>query len=302
METGLLQTKLYIPPVRPELVSRPRLIERMNEGATRKLTLISAPAGFGKTTLLSEWIHCRGAVTAPLRVAWLSLDEGDNDTARFLTYLIAALQTIESNVGQGLLGALQSPGQVNVESILTALLNQIAGLSDSLMLILDDYHVIESPAIDKALTFLLDHLPPQMHLCLATRTDPILGLSRLRARGQLTELRANDLRFSGDEATAFLDRVVHLPISPDDVHTVGRAHRGLDHRVATGRRGDAGLEAARANRAFYPQLWRQPPLCDRLFDRRGSRSTNARNLRVLVADLDPRPYDRFSVQRCDGPG
>ncbi len=142
----LLTTKLYIPPVRPELVPRPRLIQRLDEGLGRKLTLISAPAGFGKTTLLSEWIHSRGRVTqpqgavststpersevgtAPPRVAWLSLDEGDNDLARFLTYFVSALQTVAGHIGQGLLVTLQSPGAVNVEVVLTTLLNEIAGL------------------------------------------------------------------------------------------------------------------------------------------------------------------------------
>ena len=197
----LLTTKLYIPPVRPELVSRPRLTERLNAGLHRKLTLVSAPAGFGKTTLVSDWLS-----RVERASTWLSLDKGDNDLTRFLAYLIGALQAIEGNVGQGLLAALQSPGAVNVESVLTTLLNEIAGLPDRLILVLDDYHVIESQPIDNALTFLLDHLPPRMHLVIATRTDPTLALSRLRARGQLTELRAADLRFTTDEAATFLKR------------------------------------------------------------------------------------------------
>ncbi|MCP4539713.1 MAG: hypothetical protein GY832_21455 [Chloroflexi bacterium] len=230
MATPILSTKLYIPPVRPELVPRPRLIERLNTGATRKLTLVSAPAGFGKTTLLSEWTHRRGEVTlpvpAPLQVAWLSLDQGDNDLNCFLTYCVAALQTIKDNVGQGVLAGLQSSGAVNTELVLTTLLNEIAGLKDDFTLLLDDYHVIESPAIDKALGFLLDHLPPQMHLGLITRTDPTLPLSRLRARGQLTELRADDLRFTTDEAAVFLKQVIHLPISSDDVRTLENRTEG----------------------------------------------------------------------------
>jgi LuxR family maltose regulon positive regulatory protein len=132
MATPLLTTKFYIPPTRPELVPRPRLIERLNAGLHRKLTLISAPAGFGKTTLLSEWASQQVSESASGRpVAWLSLDEDDNDLARFLAYLVAALQTIEGNVGQGSLAALQSPGAVNVEPVLTTLLNEIAGLSDN---------------------------------------------------------------------------------------------------------------------------------------------------------------------------
>jgi LuxR family maltose regulon positive regulatory protein len=161
MATPLLTTKLYIPPTRPELVPRPRLIERLNAGLHRKLTLVSAPAGSGKTTLLSEWINQSPIPnTQSPKFAWLSLDEGDNDPARFLAYLVAALQTIEGNVGQGVLAALQSPGPVNVEPVLTALLNEIAGLPDNpstkpvlslskgsgrgFTLVLDDYHMNET--------------------------------------------------------------------------------------------------------------------------------------------------------------
>jgi LuxR family maltose regulon positive regulatory protein len=209
VSTPLLKTKLYIPPPRPELVPRPRLIERLNAGLNRRLTLISAPAGFGKTTLLSEWIADCGRLEPKVRFAWLSLDEGDNDPARFLAYLVAALQTIAADVGQGVLATLQSPGPVNVEPVLTTLLNEIAGLPDDpsagsgqglvVVLVLDDYHVIESEPVDKALTFLLEHLPPQMHLVIATREDPNLPLARLRGRGQLTELRITDLRFTPSE-------------------------------------------------------------------------------------------------------
>jgi LuxR family maltose regulon positive regulatory protein len=212
MTISILATKLYIPPIRPELVSRPRLIERLNAGLHRKLTLISAPAGFGKTTLLSEWVAGCGRP-----VAWLSLDEGDNDLACFLTYLVAALQTIEGNVGQGLLAALQSPGPVNVEPVLTTLLNEIAGLPDNSVLALDDYHVIESQPVDNALAFTLDHLPPQMHLVIASRSDPSLPLSRLRAGGQMTEIRAHDLRFTHDEISTFLDKVMGINLSAENV-------------------------------------------------------------------------------------
>ena len=152
MTTPLLETKLYIPPTRPELVPRPRLIERLNVGLHGKLTLISAPAGFGKTTLLSEWIAgCKPSA----RVAWLSLDEGDNDLARFLTYLVAALRTIEASIAQGVLATLQSPSPINAEAMLTTLINEIASLG-RLILVLDDYHVVESPPVDQALAFALE--------------------------------------------------------------------------------------------------------------------------------------------------
>ena len=149
--------------------------------------------------------------------AWLSLDEGDSDPARFLTYLVAALQTIVANIGAGVLGALQSPQPPPIESILTALLNEIAAIPDNFILVLDDYHVMDSKPVDQALTFLLEHLPPQMHLVIATREDPHLPLARLRARGQLTELRAADLRFTPAEAAEFLNQVMGLNLSADDI-------------------------------------------------------------------------------------
>ena len=222
MPVPILATKLYIPPPRSKVVLRPRLIERLNEGLTadRKLTLISASAGFGKTTLVSEWVAGCGQ-----RVAWLSLDEGDNDPTRFLMYLVAALQTIVANIGERILGVLQSPQPPPPEMILTDLLNEITTIPDNpstgsgqrFVLVLDDFHVIDSKPVDEALTFLLEHLPPQIHLVIATREDPHLPLTRLRARGQLTELRAADLRFTPAESTEFLNRVMDLNLATEDV-------------------------------------------------------------------------------------
>ena len=231
----LLTTKLYIPPVRRELVSRPRLIERMNAGLKHKLALISAPAGFGKTTLVGEW-----AAGCGRPVAWLSLEEGDNDPARFLSYLIAALQTLPLNeargtepvIGERLLSALGSPQPPPAEAILTSLLNEITGNPEEFVLVLDDYHVIDSrPAsgsasVDGLLAFLLAHLPPQMHLVIATREDPDLPLARYRARGQLTELRAADLRFTPDEASEFLNRVMGLDLSASDISALENRTEG----------------------------------------------------------------------------
>jgi LuxR family maltose regulon positive regulatory protein len=221
MTTPLLTTKLHIPPVRhrERVVLRPHLIEQLNAGPRmgRKLTLISAPAGFGKTTLVSEWIHCKGAVTAPLQVAWLSLDEGDNEPARFLAYVIAALRTIQVDIAKEALSGLQSPQPPPTEAILSTLINEIAAIPDRIVLVLDDYHLIEAQSIHKALTFLLRRLPLQMHLVVATREDPLFPLARLRARGQLTELRAADLRFSFSEAAEFLNQVMGLDLSAEDV-------------------------------------------------------------------------------------
>src|SRR5918998_6399637 len=172
MATPILATKLYTSAFRPGSVLRPRLTERLDEGLHRRLPLVSAPAGFGKTTLLSEWLAGCGRPAA-----WLSLDEGDNDPTRFLAYLVAALQTIAASVGEGVLGALQSP-QPPTESTLTALLNDMNAIPDGLVLVLDDYHVIDAKPIDDALAFLLEHLPPRMHLVIATREDPQLPLAR----------------------------------------------------------------------------------------------------------------------------
>jgi LuxR family maltose regulon positive regulatory protein len=214
MVKTLLTTKLYIPSVRPNVVSRPRLVERLNEGLSlgRKLTLASAPAGFGKTTLLSEWVHsCRRPV------AWLALDSGDNDSARFLAYLIAALQTIEDGIGAGVLDRVQAPQPPPMEELLTALINQIDALSTRFVLVLDDYHLITAQRIHEALAFLLDHPPQNMHLVIATRADPPWEFARLRGQGHLTELRLADLRFTQAEAMAFLNQVMGLTLSADDV-------------------------------------------------------------------------------------
>lgn len=215
-----MATKLYIPPPPSHGVLRPRLIERLNEGLHRKLTLISAPAGFGKTTLVSAWIAGRSRECEPVVcTAWLSLEEGDSDPARFLAYLVAALRTVAPNIGERVLDALQSAQPLPIEPILTALLNEVTAIPGSFVLVLDDYHLIDSRPIDYSLTFLLDHLPPQMHLVITTREDPQLPLARLRARGQLTELRASDLRFTPVEAAGFL-QTMRLNLSEEDVNAL----------------------------------------------------------------------------------
>ena len=212
MSKPILATKLYIPPTRTGVVLRPRLTEQLNVGLHAKLTLISAPAGFGKTTLVGEWItNCERPV------AWLSLDEGDSDPVRFLSYLVAALQTIKAEIGEGVLAVLQSPQPPSTELILTTLLNEITTMQGNFILVLDDYHLADSQPVDQALTFLVEHLPPQMHLVIATREDPHLPVARLRARGQLTELRAVDLRFTPAEAVEFLNRAMGLNLSADEI-------------------------------------------------------------------------------------
>jgi LuxR family maltose regulon positive regulatory protein len=218
----LLATKLFIPPTRPELVPRPRLIDQLNASAYPgcKLILISAPAGFGKTTLVSEWVQAMGRATPPMAIAWLSLDEGDNDPTRFLAYFIAALNQakgIEAEIGKGSLSMLQSPQPPPTKAVLTTLINEIASIPDRMILVLDDYHVIESTQVDDMLTFVLEYLPPQIHLVIATREDPHLPLPRLRARGQMTELRAANLRFTSAEAAEFLNQTTGLSLSTEEI-------------------------------------------------------------------------------------
>jgi LuxR family maltose regulon positive regulatory protein len=212
MSTTILATKLYAPAPRPKIVLRPRLIEQLNKGLHHKLTLVSAPAGFGKTTLVGEWV-----ASCERPVAWLSLDEGDNDSTRFLTYLVTAVQTIVPNIGTETLRLLQSSQPPPTESVLTILLNEIAASLVNFILVLDDYHMIEDNTVGKALTFLLEHLPPQMHLVITTREDPNLPLARLRARDQLTGLRATDLRFTESETAEFLNQVMDLSLSAENI-------------------------------------------------------------------------------------
>jgi LuxR family maltose regulon positive regulatory protein len=211
----LLSTKLHRPLPRAHLVRRPHLGERLAQGVLGPLTLVSAPAGFGKTTLLAQWF-----VESGMPVAWLSLEPPDNELVRFLSYLIAALQTLDPQLGSVALPLLQSPHPAAPETVLTLLTNDVVSRArdrGDFALVLDDYHVIEAAPIHQALLFLLEHLPPQMHLILATRADPPLPLSRLRARGQLTELRAAELRFATQEVQTFLRTVMGLDLSTQEM-------------------------------------------------------------------------------------
>lgn len=212
MPNPINTTKLYIPAPRTGTVIRRRLTDKLNKGLHRKLTLISAPAGYGKTTLACEWLAGCGRPAA-----WLSLEQGDADLTRFLTYMISALQTIEENIGAGTLTLLHSPQPAPTESILTALLHELSAISFPFLLVLDDYHAASSREVDEAVSFLLDHLPPRMHLVLTTREDPALSLPRLRARDQLTELRAADMKFTIPEAETLFNQLMDLHLSADHI-------------------------------------------------------------------------------------
>ena len=214
MAGPLLETKLHVPRRRRGLVARPRLSERLSRGAESALTLVSAPAGFGKTTLLAEWLAAPPADGRS--AAWLALDQRDNDPALFWAYLVAALKTAAHGVGASALSLLQSP-QPPIEAVLATLLNDLGAISNDVVLVLDDYHAIDAPDIQDGMAFLLEHLPQRIHLVIATRADPALPLARLRARGELAEIRAADLRFTPDEAAAYLNEVMGLALTARDV-------------------------------------------------------------------------------------
>jgi LuxR family maltose regulon positive regulatory protein len=210
---SLLSTKLHMPRLRAQLVSRSQLAERLQEGMAGALTLVSAPAGFGKTTVLSQWLSESGTP-----VAWLSLETEDNEPVRFLSYLISALQAIDPHSGTNALALLYTPQPAPPETILTTLANDLVDQDmGDFALVLDDYHVIEAESIHRGMVFLLEHLPPKMHLIIATRADPPLQLARLRARGQLTELRAAELRFTTEEVSVFLQAVMGLDLSAQEI-------------------------------------------------------------------------------------
>jgi LuxR family maltose regulon positive regulatory protein len=217
MANYLLQTKLHIPQSRPKLVPRPRLLERLRIGIDLELTLVSAPAGSGKTTLLSEWAtEC----ASHMDVAWLSLDPDDNDAQRFWTYWIAALQVAQPDLARDSLRWLEATQMPPIQSLLTPLINDLAALPNKVLLVLDDYHVLSTPAIHEGLTFLLDHQPPQLHLAISTRADPPLPIARLRARRQITEVRDSDLRFTTTEAATYLNETMRLSLEADDIEAL----------------------------------------------------------------------------------
>ncbi|MHB1132478.1 MAG: LuxR C-terminal-related transcriptional regulator [Chloroflexota bacterium] len=219
----LLATKLRQPRLRASIVSRERLTERLDSGRSRVLTLVSAPAGFGKTTLLSEWL----AGAAPdVPTAWLSLDKDDNDPVRFLTYIVVALNGVQENVGAAALTMLRSPHPASTRAVLTSLLNDLAGLPDDLILVLDDYQAIDAPAVHDAFAYLLGNLPPQVHFVIATRSNPPLPLSRLRARAQLVEIRGHELLFTLEESETFLNRVMGLDLNTGDVTALQQSTEG----------------------------------------------------------------------------
>ena len=264
MSITLLSTKLHIPRTRANGVSRPRLTEKLLNDLKRpgSFALLSGPAGFGKTTLLSEFVEQFGQP-----VAWVSLDEGDNDPIRFWTYLITACQSVQAEVGESALALFQTPQPLPDDTIPTILINDLVGLESDLILILDDYHVIQNPSIHAALAFLLDHLPDKLHLVLSTRVDPPWPLARFRARNQLIEIRAAGFALHHGRGS-------RISQSSHGVESFSRgcgrsrsAHRGLDRQLAIGRHLD---ERTQRCLWFYQSLHWQSCLCGRIPDRGSS--------------------------------
>lgn len=223
MPEGLLLTKLFAPPLRPNQVLRKSLQDKLNSAKQMGIpfVLVSAPAGFGKTTLVGDW-----ARASKLPFAWLSLDESDNDSLRFWRYMDAALQTIDNRIGESLRPALYSMTAPVIQQIITGLINDIISIGKDFFLVLEDYHVIENAGIHDSLNFLLDHLPPQILLVITTRSDPPLNLARRRGRGQLVEIRANDLRFTLKEITTFLNQTMLLELKDEDIIALGQRTEG----------------------------------------------------------------------------
>ena len=233
---SIVQTKLYVPRRRGATVPRPRLSDRLSRGIDARLTLVSAPAGFGKTTLLAAWLA--SAPRPEGLTAWLSLDQSDNDPTTFWAYVIAALQTVAPTMGTGSLNLIEA-AQISLEPMLGAFLNELNALPNDLVLVLDDYHVIDDRRVHDGMGFFVDRLPPNVHLVIASRADPPLPLARWRARGELVEIRAADLRFTSDEAAAYFNDVMALDLAAHRARHSRGADRRLDRRAPAGSALDA---------------------------------------------------------------
>ena len=211
----MLLTKLHIPLAGNNIVHRSELFENLNIGLSRKLILVSAPAGFGKTTVVSDWIDQNNIPTA-----WFSLDNGDNDPADFLSYIITGIQSLYSAFGQSALTLLNSPNRPSVESIASLLINEILSITQNFLLVLDDFHLIKSNEVLKLVTYLLEHIPGNIHIVILTRSDPVLPLSRLRSQHQLVELRSSDLSFSANDISLLFNKKLKLGLSIDDIYSL----------------------------------------------------------------------------------
>jgi ATP/maltotriose-dependent transcriptional regulator MalT len=288
VESTLLSTKLFVPPVRAGLVTRPRLIEKLKAVLTNKLTLVSAPAGFGKTTVLTQWLQDNH-----ISAAWLSLEEPENDHVRFWEYVICSLKTIHPAAGETSLSLLRSSQPAPFESVLTPLINDLSKASDDFVLVLDDYHCIELDAVHKSVAFLTEHVPPKTHLVILTRVDPPLPLARFRAGGTMLELRANDLRFNDDEAVELVAGSSDVDVSCEQVAVLNARAEGW---VAGLRMALLSLRGMTDASAFVSKFaGSQKYIMDYLMDEVLSRLA-AETRRFL---LTTSPLERFSASLCD---
>ncbi len=221
MSMTLLKTKLYMPELRPELISRPRLVGRLDEALRSKLTVLSAPAGYGKTTLI-----CQSLSNYRIPVGWVSLDKGDNDPSRFWFYCIQALSTLDENIGRAALELIKSSHSLNLEAIITLIINEVSKLDKEIILVFDDFHVIENESVCESFSFLVNNLPSKVHTVITTRADPPLSLSRLRVQGELTELRAIDLRFNNEETTAFFSESRGYNLTENEIKSLETGTEG----------------------------------------------------------------------------
>lgn len=239
----LLRTKTILPPARPKRVQLHRLLYRIGEGTLRALTLVVAPAGFGKTTLVLDWAH-----SARLPVAWLSLDSGDQSPERFLAYLIQSFQSIDKQIGQSALTLLHGVQKMPLEAAIATLLNNLSEITTDITVILDDYHTCDSPEIAHIVDFLLEHRPPGLNMILISRTTPALHLPRLRAADQIIEVTSSDLRFTDDEIQTFLEDILGARPSPNQFSSLSELTEGWA----------VGLQLAGMALARYPEQWSLP--------------------------------------------
>ena len=289
MDTPLLATKLFVPQPRPGLVVRPRLVESLNHALNSGLALVSAPAGFGKTTAVVQWALQRKDIS----VAWVSLDDGDNDPVRFWDYFIAALRRFKPKAGDAASSVLHSGQSYTIEAVLTSLINDVSDISQDFVVVLDDYHLIKADAVHAAMAFWLDHMPPKMHLVISTRADPPLPLPHLRGRGTLVEVVADDLRFTDEEAARLLKEMLGVPLPGEqtaslNAHTEGWAV-GLK-MAALSMRGEKDIQAFITG-FTGSQRYVMDYLMDEVLKRQ---SENVRDFLLKTSVLD-----RLSAPLCD---